>query len=103
MRTGPQAGGSGGEGSVEGGVACGALVVGEGDHEDGVSGRDSDGHDGSHEGGDGEGGTGEIEHPEDAAGGSGEGAEDDEGVEPALEVDDHQEIDEEDGEDHTEA
>ena len=80
-----------------------ALIVGEDDHQDTVGGGHADAHDGAHQRRHAEGGLGDEEHPDDAGERAGQRHEDDEGVEPGLEVDGHQEVDEDDGEDEAEA
>ena len=100
---GAQARQAGGKGGPPGIGARDPLIVGEGDHQDGIGGGHADAHDGAHEGGHADGGVGDPEHPEDAGQCAGKGHENDERVEPGLEVDDHDEIDEDDGEDQAEA
>ena len=70
-----------------------ALVVGEGDHQDAVGRGHADAHDRPHQGRHADGRLGHVQHPQDAGQRPGQGREDDERVEPALEVDHHQEVD----------
>ena len=73
------------------------IVAGKGDDEDGVGGGDAEAHDGAHQRGDAEAGQREVQSPDDAGHGAGQRGDDDERVEPALEVDDEQQINQRDG------
>ena len=74
-------------------------VVREGDQEDRVGGRHADAHDGPHQRRDAQGRSRQEEDPQDSAQGSRERHDDDEWVQPRLEVHHHQEIDEPHGKD----
>ena len=97
---GAQAGHSGGQRRVVGVGAFLALIVGEGDHQNAVRGRHADAHDRAHERRDVDRRLGDEQHPDDARQGARQRHEDDERIEPGLEVDDHQQVDEDDGEHH---
>src|SRR6185437_8017744 len=60
---------------------------------------DTHAHDGSHQRGDGQRGAREEQEEHNAGDGCGQRRDDDEGVEPRLEVDDYEQVDEHDGED----
>ena len=79
------------------------LLVGEGDHEDRVRGRHADRHHRAHEARHVERGAGEEERPDDARERAGQRHDDDERVEPALVVHDHEEVDEDDRGDESDA
>ena len=79
------------------------LFVGESDHEDAVRGGDADAHDRAHHRLDVEGGVRQKQHPQNARERAGQRRDDDEGISPRLEINDHQEINEHCGEDEAEA
>ena len=76
-----------------------ALFVGEGDHQDAVGRGHPDAHDRAHQGGHAEGRLGQEQDPEDAGQRPGQRGQDDERVQPRLEVHHHEEVDEQDRED----
>ena len=74
------------------------LLLGEADHEDRVRRRHAHAHDGAGERGNADVGAGDEQHPHDSGQRARQRGDDDEGIEPALEVDDDQRIDQHDGE-----
>ena len=94
---------TGENGGVERGPAFAQLIVCERDHQDAVRGRDTDAHDRAHHRFDVESRVGEKEHPQNAGKRTGERGDDDEWISPGLEIDHHQEIDEERGKDEAES
>ena len=72
------------------------IVARKGHHQHGVGRRNPQAHDRAHQGGDAQGGEREIESPDHARQGAGQRRDDDERVEPALEIDDQQQVDERD-------
>src|ERR1017187_8519623 len=79
------------------------LIVGEHYHQDAVGGGHADTHDGAHQGGYAEGGLRNEQHPDDAGQCARQGHQDDERVQPALEIHRHQQVDQHHGKDHAEA
>src|ERR1035437_8846274 len=99
---GPYAGVSGGK---RGGARVHSfhpLIVGENHQQDAVGRGHADTHDGAHHGGHAEGGLGDKEHPYDAGQRPGQGHQDDKRIHPALEIDRHQQVYQNHGEDHSE-
>ena len=78
------------------------LVVGEGDQQDAVGRGHADAHDRPHQRRHADRRLRDEQHPQDAGQRAGQGHEDDERIEPRLEIHDHQEIDEQHGEDQAE-
>ena len=83
--------------------ASGPKIIGESNQKNRIGGRHADRHNGAHQAWHIEGGLGEEERPHNAGEGSRERADDDEWIEPALIVDDHQEVDQQRGECKTES
>jgi hypothetical protein len=93
-----EARGAGFDGGADGVAVFLEALLGEGDDEDAVGGGDAHAHDGSHQRGHAERGVGEEEEDHDAGQRRGQRGDDDEGIEPRLEVDDDEQVDEDDGE-----
>ena len=74
------------------------LLLGEGDDQNAVRGGDAHAHDGSHQCGDAERGVGDEEEQNDAGQRRGQRGNDDERVQPGLEIHDDQQVDQNDGE-----
>ena len=92
-----------GDGGVERAPAFTQLFIRERDHEDAVGGRHADAHDCAHHRFDVEGGVRQKQHPQNARERAGQRRDDNEGISPRLEINDHQEINERRGENETEA
>ena len=73
------------------------ILPGEGDDEHGIRGGHAKAHDRAHHRRNAERGRGEMQPPSGSGKRAGERGEDDEGIEPALEIDHEQQVDERDG------
>ena len=78
------------------------LLLGEADHQDRVRRGHAHAHDGAGERGNADVGPGDEQHPDDARQRAGQRRDDDEGIEPALEVHHDQSVDQDDGEQQAE-
>ena len=96
MMTGRKPGGSRLEHGLVGIVEFGHSLLGKGDDQDAVGRGHADAHDRAHQGGHAERRPGEEQHPDNAGQRAGQRHDDDERFRPGLEIDDHEQVDEND-------
>ncbi len=84
-----------------GSPSAGQMLLGEADHQDAVGGGDADAHDGAHQRGNAQRGARDKEKDHDSGHGGGQRGDDDERIEPGLEIDHDEEVDQDDGKNQT--